>query len=202
MSDEEMKPFEVSEELQKALDKTLTAIEGRSFSERNSGLGKMIKCQVCGTRHRQHERVCEQKFKYLYTEEETDDTTSEVTTTDFFATAIPTGKQPTKRQVVGAAAFAKKRFHPHHSKIKLQLIERVRVVFERLGFNLEVKSEGTFEKPEESESQKQFQKDLHRARVVAARQLRKERRNATIATRKRQDISRRVNRGLAKAGSR
>ena len=198
-------PFNVSEELQKAIDAATSAIEGRSFSERHPELGKMVNCQVCHRRHRQtnvaytapikgkilplHNK-CEQVFTYRVGDYEyfRKDATGELVPD--YRTAINPDANPTQKQVIGRAAFAKKRFHPHPSKIKLLFIERVRKVFETLGFALEKTKEQT-----DKEFQEQFQKDLQRARVVAARQLRKERRLSSRATRRMQDTSRRINRG-------
>ena len=42
----------------------LASIEQRPFTDRNTNLGKMINCDVCGTRHRQAIR-CEQKIVVL-----------------------------------------------------------------------------------------------------------------------------------------
>jgi hypothetical protein len=101
-----------------------------------------------------------------------------------YRTAIVPGEKPTTKQVVGQAAFAKKRFNPHHSKIKLLLIERTRIVFQQLRFDIN------------ETDKKIFQKNLQRARVVAARQLRREREKCDRAARRRQDYSRRMNKGL------
>ncbi len=184
-------PFNVPEELQKAIDAALVSIEYRSFFGRRPELGKMVNCRVCGTRHRVNERKCEQVFTYrigdfeLFRENEKGELVPD------YRTAIRPNENPTQKQVVGQAAFAKKRFHPHPSKVKLLFIERTRQVFEALGFALE-----KTEKQTPKEFQEQFQKDLQRARVVAARQLRKERRLSTRATRRMQYTSRRINKGL------
>lgn len=197
------------------LEAALGAVEDRSFAGRNPEYGKMKKCQVCGLRHRESDvsvkmlrteedgvvtkmretmivrPACVQKFtdvfkgkdgrKYhQYHEEEKD---GETIVTLEHRTATPYGEKPTMKQIVGAAQFNKKRFHPHPSKIKLLFIERVRRVFERLGFELE------------NENKEQFQKDLHRSRIVAARELRKERRAASRRVRLEQRASRRINRG-------
>jgi hypothetical protein len=42
-------------------DIALKEIRSRSFSGRHPELGKMIKCQICGTRHRSS-KIC--KFRY------------------------------------------------------------------------------------------------------------------------------------------
>jgi len=63
---------------QAAAAKALVAIHARSFSGRNSALGKMIKCQVCSHRHREsiiHKQVFAKRWivvngKKEYTKEE------------------------------------------------------------------------------------------------------------------------------------
>lgn len=94
----------------------LDLLKSRSFSERHPELGKMIKCQVCQTRHRSSQK-CQQKFVYLYTEQDLE-TGKE---TDVFAEA---GK--TRFGVVGRAAFKGRRLKPHPNKRMLQFIELVR----------------------------------------------------------------------------
>lgn len=186
--------FNVSQELQKAIIAATTTIEGRTFSERHPELGKMVNCQVCRRRHRVNERKCEQVFTYTVKDKEgflyerfREDEKGDVVPD--YRTAIEPGTKPTMKQVVGRAGFVKKRFHPHPSKIKLLFIERVRKVFETLGFALEKAESQT-----PQEFQEQFKKDLQRARVVAARQIRKERRASSRAVRIMQDTSRRINR--------
>lgn len=109
----------------------LEEIKRRSFSARHPELGRMIKCQVCQTRHRDSKK-CEQKFVELWVEEDLE--TGEKTIV--YATAVqPKGieipsqisaQQPTTKQIVGAAAFKGKRLHPHPNRRNLQLIEAVR----------------------------------------------------------------------------
>lgn len=188
-------PFVPTPELLAEIVAATKILRNRPFSQRHPELGKMINCQFCNTRHRANERKCEQKFTNVvgdfeyFREEETKD--GETILVPDLRTAIRPDEKPTKRQVNGAAYFHKKRHHPHPSKIKLQFIERTRAVFEAEGFSLE-KTEGqTVE-----EFNTQFQKDLHRARIGAARQLRKERRFSSRAVRRVQDTSRRINKGL------
>jgi len=50
--------------VQQAVMDALTGIRQRPFADRNTSLGKMINCDVCGTRHRQGIR-CEQKIVVL-----------------------------------------------------------------------------------------------------------------------------------------
>lgn len=170
-----------------ALNDAIAAFEEerrfKSFSERHPELGKMINCQVCSSRHREHERKCEQRFTYTvdgfeyFVDDENGNKVPD------YRTAIRPGERPTVKQQIGRAAFAKKRFHPHPSKIKLQFIERTRLVFARLGFDVD-SDKATFEK------------NLQRARVVAAREIRREREISDREYRRQADQSRRINAGL------
>lgn len=194
-------PFVISAELQAALDDAEKIIEGRTFSDRHPELGKMISCRVCGTRHRKNEKKCEQVFTYrvnednskapqrlafeLYRENEKGELVPD------YRTAMRPDEKPTQKQVMGAASFAKKRYHPHLSKIKLQFIQRTRKVFEELGFPLE-----RVENEEIKDFNAKFQENLQRARILAARELRSERELRDRAVRRRQDESRRINKGL------
>jgi hypothetical protein len=188
MSDElipeiRLEPFKVSSALQAALTDATTAIESRSFSDRHPELGKMVNCRVCSTRHRVNERKCEQKFTYTigdyehFVENEAGELVPD------YRTVPRAGERPTMKQTLGQAAFVKKRFNKHPSKIKLQLIERTRRVFLELGFDLD-------------ETAEVFQKNLQRAKVIAAREIRAERELKDRAARRRADVSRRINRGL------
>jgi hypothetical protein len=184
--------FNVSEELQKAIDSVTHDIKSRPFSERHPELGKMVNCQVCGTRHRKNERKCEQVFTYRAGDFEIyrmDEKTNELVPD--YRTAVRPDEKPTKRQVMGTAAFAKKRIHPHPSKIKLQFIERTRKIFSELDFPLE-----RAENEEVSDFKEKFQKNLQRARILAAREIRAERELKDRAVRRRADKSRRINKGL------
>jgi hypothetical protein len=189
------------------LDAALGDIRSRSFSGRNLHLGKMIKCQVCNLRHRENEKKCVQAFTYRigdyeYFKEETNEEGETKLVPDVRTAqdaAIKSVGTVTKESVVGKAAFAKKRFHPHPSKIKLQFIERVRKVYEELKFEL-VDAESEEFKALSLDEQKaladKMQKNLHRARVVAARQLRKERELSDRKYRRMRDTARRINLGL------
>ena len=220
MSDEQLIPItpvpEVPAEFpsvdEKAVADAIAAVRGRSFSGRNPELGKMVNCRVHGWRHRQFEinpKGCEQVFTYSvkdkdgrryeqFREEVVTDPEGEegpngevpkkVTLVPDLRTAIPANSKPTMRQILGAASVAKKRFHPHYSKIKLQFIERTRVVYDNLKFVWNL-----LDKPSAKASK------LERARIIAARQLRKERRAEGDASRRRQETSRRINRGFTKS---
>lgn len=88
----------------KAAEIALAEIRGRSFSGRHPELGKMINCQFCGFRHRENERKCEQKF-------------AEKDSVVYGELKPPEGlTQLTKKQILGAAAFAKCRLRPHSNR--------------------------------------------------------------------------------------
>jgi hypothetical protein len=195
----EPKPFNVSEEVRKAIAKALNKIENRPFSDRHPELGKMVNCKVCGTRHRLNERKCVQVFTHrikdylLFRQDEQGNEAPD------YRTCTPEGERPTIKQIMGAAMFAKKRFHPHPSKIKLLLIQKTRAAFERLGFELVDEKDEAFMAltPDEKKAKVElFQKNLQRARVVAAREIRKERELSDREYRRRADQARRINRGL------
>jgi hypothetical protein len=159
MSDEfiQEEGFVPSPETTAAVDAALKTIAARSFSERNPELGNMIKCQVCQTRHRANERKCEQVFTYnkkgyvYYREDEKQGLVPD------YRTAIRPDESPTKRQVVGSAAFAKKRYHPHPNGVKLLVIDYTREAFEKAGFD--------------TEDKENFQKNLQIARRRAVRKM-------------------------------
>lgn len=195
-------PFVISAELQAALDDAEKIIEGRTFSDRHPELGKMISCRVCGTRHRKNEKKCEQVFTYRVDEDNSNTTRPRLAYELYrenekgelvpdYRTAMRPDEKPTQKQVMGAASFAKKRYHPHLSKIKLQFIQRTRKVFEELGFPLE-----RVENEEIKDFNAKFQENLQRARILAARELRSERELRDRAARRRADQARRINRGL------
>ena len=197
-------------------------VRNKPYSQRHPEFGKMVNCQQHGFRHRQFEfkpvKGCEQVFTYTVKDKDgkpyqqfreeivTDENGQEgpngevpkkVVLTPDYRTAASVDQKPTMKQMLGAAQFAKKRFHPHFSKIKLQFIERTRVVYDSLkfaGFNLlttVVPNQPNIEKSK-----------LQRARIIAARQIRKERELRDRAKRRQQDMSRRINRGLRVGGSR
>ena len=183
--------FTPDAELQKAVADALAKIESGSYSERHPELGKMVNCQICGIRHRVNERKCEQIFTYRIGDYEYTREDKEGNIVPDYRTAIPLDEKPTKRQVMGAVAFKGKRIKPHLSSVKLQFVERTRAVFSRLGFPVEREKKQTI-----AEFTEQFNKNLQRARVVAAREIRKEREMSDRKYRRHQDQSRRINAGL------
>ena len=182
MSDEqELKPMNEAE-----VEAALAEIASRSFSARNPELGKMIKCQYCGRRHREVQQLfahteedgvkrasklvgtvtCSQVFTYRvgdyeYFREEKDEA-GETMLVPAYRTAVSPDAQPTMKQILGQAAFKKKRIKSHPSKLKLRLIEVTREVFVEKGFSLDEKAE-------------QFQKDLAVARKIAGDRVELER---------------------------
>ena len=178
----EFKP--IPPEVLAATSKALTDIMSKSYSGRHLELGKMVKCQVCGRRHRDSQK-CIQTFATKWFEEDLE--TGVVET--ILATAVPQDRKPTKRQVAGATAFKAKRIKRRLSPKDLQLVERTKQVFNQLGYN-------------ENAPSIIFQQCLKVARGVAELQLAAERRKKAKKYRKQQDRSRRINRGSATPGRR
>lgn len=176
-ADEEVEPFTPSQELANVIEETINSVRARSYSQRHPELGKMINCPVCNRRH--NGKQCEAKYAPLHEEEDLE--TGEVTKVYRMAA------QNTRKGVLGAAVFAKKRFHPHLNRRKTLFIERVRKLF----------GEGTF-----NEESPEFKRALNIARRTAKEQLGRERRSRANARRHMQNVSRRINRGLLPAGSR
>jgi len=166
-------------------------IGGRSFSGRHPELGKMVNCAVCGLRHRTINK-CEQRFTYkvkdkdgrLYSQYREVEKDGEVSLVPDYRTAIPADQKPTQRQISGPPPrpnqFVGPRYNPHYSKIKLQFIQKVRAVYDAwyslFQTNLVRITDEDLHKKVEETYNSQFKDRLHSARVVAARQIRKERR--------------------------
>lgn len=171
----------------------------RPFSERHPELGKMVNCAICGERHRQNERGCGQVFTYRVGDYELFREDEKGELVPAYRTCVQPDEKPTPRQIVGRAAFTKKRFNPHPSKTKLLFIQRTREAFVKYGFYLLDEKSDKFKEltpPVQELVKKDFQEDLQRARVLAARQIRREREFSDREVRRRQDSSRRINRGL------
>lgn len=193
----EPEPFVITPELQAAIDTAVTAVQERTYAGRNPQLGKMINCQVCRARHRAMGNKCEQVFTHrvdhdnyeLLRENEQGELVPD------YRTCTKEGERPTMKQLMGAAAFNKKRFHPHLSKIKLLLVEYTREFFEEMDFSLDTGKDPQGKVIDKVKNDA-FEKNLQRARVVAARRIRKERRLRTRATNRQADKAHRINRGL------
>ena len=115
--------------LNAAVAKTWAALRARTFSARNPQLGKMIKCQFCGRRHRENlliagiQYACIQQFakpRYMFTTTEA----GEIIPVPQENRPELIASQTTRKGVVGAAAFAKKRLLPHHNRRDLLLVQR------------------------------------------------------------------------------
>jgi hypothetical protein len=176
--EEEVKFKTVAPEVLEAASKALGNIATRSFSGRHPELGRMIKCQVCGRRHRDSQK-CIQVFTTKWFEEDLETGIVE----PIFATAMSHDQKPTKRQVVSAVAFKAKRLKPHLNSIKLRIVERTREIFYKLGFTENVPPEV-------------FQNNMKIAREAAELQLWVEHKQKAKKYRRQQDRSRRINRGL------
>lgn len=150
----------------KAVEDALKAIQSRSYAGRHPELGKMVNCVICDRRHRSS-IVC----KAVYAKDEEGNPRM--------------AAQNTARGVYGAKAFAKKRYHPHPSKSKLQLVQRTRELY-----------------PQHQQNLSDPQECMESAREQAKEQLMAERRAERKFKRKQQQIARRINFGLAVPGSR
>src|SRR5208282_876544 len=115
--------------LNAAIAKTRAALRNRSFSGRNTHLGRMIKCQICGRRHRENWQVagvkymCVQQFakpRYMFTTTEA----GEIIPVPVDQRPELIASQTTRQGLYGAAAFAKKRLLPHHNRRDLLLVQR------------------------------------------------------------------------------
>ena len=89
---------------QKAAEDALIEIHNRSFAGRHPGLGKMVNCQFCGLRHRENERKCEQVFTTVVNRGPNEQIVPERRALE------------TRKGILGAARFAKKRLHPHSNR--------------------------------------------------------------------------------------
>ena len=171
----------------------------RPFSERHPELGKMINCPICLERHRANERGCGQVFTYRVGDYELFREDEKGELVPAYRTAVQPDEKPTPRQIIGAAAFKKKRFNPHPSKVKLLFIQRTREAFQNYGFYLLDEKSDKFKAltiAVQELVKKDFQEDLQRARVLAARKIRRDREFSDRKVRRQQDRSRRINRGL------
>jgi hypothetical protein len=156
--------------------KTAKAIKSRSVYGRDPSIGRMIKCQVCGRRHRD---VIKCEPKYYEITYEMSDGTEEI---------VPMIANPRVFRDINGKSIVRKpkgRFHPHHNRRDLQLIMRTRELFPQ--------HEPYFKDPMDA---------MKEARHEAKEQLEKERRAQRKFKRRQQDISRRINCGLEEGGAR
>jgi hypothetical protein len=142
-----------------AIAKTVNAIRNRSFHDRNPSIGKMVNCPICDRRHR--EPLCQPVYAVGRWADE----------------KIPLiASQTTRKGVYGAATVAKKRFHPHPSKRKLQLVQRTQTLYPQ--------NEPYLTDPVEC---------MKESRKQAVRQLETEWAEARKIRRNQQKLSRRIN---------
>lgn len=152
-----------------------TAHIAKSFSGRHPELGRMVKCQVCQTRHRDYIK-CQQKFavgRYdLAPEGEK---------------KILMADQTTRNGVMGAASVKGKRLKPHPNSYALQILERVKVKFPEKHLDLPAEAFGKLLKSVRADAVVYVDKKL----AIKAGKKRRQ-----------QDVSRRINNGLLVGGSR
>lgn len=193
--------FVPSAELQAAIGEALATIAGRSYSERHPELGKMFKCVICGRRHRAVQQLfthsgnvkradgvvvtCNVQYAVDYIEEDLD--TGEKET--FFRFATP------KYGLVGPSAFKGKRRMSHPNKKNLQLVELTQELFPNYEDKPLLFPDGDVRIPDAREA-------MHAARSEATTILRRGIRAARKRKNAQSSLSRRINLGLARAGSR
>ena len=168
-----------------AVDQALKDIRDRSFSGRHPELGRMIKCQVCRTRHRGSQ--CEQKFAVLYITEELNDETGQ-----FEIVRESSLAKDTLKGVAGAAQFKGKRKMSRANQRGLQLVELTQTLFPKYQDHTSVKEadgvktvEVTFPTSKEA---------MHAARGEAKAILKRARDKVRKKKRKQQKLSRKINR--------
>ena len=177
--EDESPEFKVAPEVAAAVAKFEEEHRDKSFSERHPELGKMMNCAICRSRHRSHIK-CKQTFSVRYQEQEMQENGEWGPLTDVLAVA-----PRTRKGVNGAAGFKGRRLKPHLNHRSQLFIARVRKLF--------TYSEG-------AELTEAFKAALGIARKRAVRQLKKEYRIVANRKTRQQDISRRINRGLLRAG--
>jgi hypothetical protein len=163
----------MSDELKQAVAKFNAEHAAKSFSGRHPELDKMKNCLVCLHRHR-GSIVCQQRFS-TGTHDPAPEGEKLVLTCESSHPGAPTIKD-----VVGAARFAKKRWNPHFSHRRLQLVQLTKQIF-HLDYELYFNDHAA---------------SMRKARCRANTILRKQRKQISKAKHRQEDISRRINRGL------
>lgn len=158
------------------------ALRARSYTERNPHLGKMINCHVCGNRH-YSSKVCELKYA-------THDQDG-IPYNDDESPAIVPNYHPDlgyflPKAYFGAAAFAKKRILPHRHPVVLEVLNLTNVRQAEL----------------EAQGGSEWVPDITIAVRRAMETVKKRFKAAAHKKRRQQDISRRINHGLEKPGTR
>ena len=159
----------------------------RPFSERHPELGKMINCVVCDRRHRSSVK-CEPMYAVGQYDPE--------------KKVLIAPK--TRKGIVGAAAFAKKRIRPHRNAITLQVLERANRLFDaavlRAGKDLPPVIERIeYTPPEHMPS---WQPDMARYTRQAFQEIREKREVRRRIKRQQQQVARGINFGLVTPGTR
>ena len=149
---DEQSKFDVKQAVADAVAKFREDFMHRSFSDRHPELGKMFNCPVCSLRHR-NSQVCQQN--------------------------ILTPAAQTRKGILGAAAFAKRRLKPHHSHRLLRLVQLTQDLFPKY-------HPGQIGDPE---------KAMKAARGEALQTLRRQYRGFRKDLQHRQNTSRQINRG-------
>src|SRR4029077_12414306 len=147
--------------INRAIANAVNALRNRSFADRHQELGKMRNCPICSLRHR--EPFCVPVYA-KFPEDHPQAGQERI---------LP---MTTRKQVYGAAAFAKKRFLSHHSHRLLQLVQMTQKLFEVHSRYLSDPTEA-----------------MKAARTEAGRLLKASRRSVAKAARMQQQLSRRIN---------
>ena len=185
---------EQSPELKKQIADALAAIRSKSFTDRNPYLGKMINCYVCGNRH-YSSKVCEPVYA---THDRHGDPYFEDESPLVIDPRNATDPIVQRNAIFGASPFKGKRILPHRHPVTLEILNRAYETFdEHVEFLIEMNaifglSEG------EIEEQPDMTVHVRNARAFVFDRIDRKTRKAQ----RQADISRRINRGLAKPGAR
>jgi hypothetical protein len=150
---DEQSKFDVKQAVADAVAKFREDFTHRSFSARHPELGKMQNCAICQLRHRSSQ-ICQQNI------------------------LAPAAQ--TRKGILGATMFAKKRLKPHHSHRLLQLVQLTQDLFPKYHPN-------QIQDPE---------KAMKAARGEALQTLRRRYHGFRKGLLARQHTSRQINRGL------
>lgn len=165
------------DELVQILAQTKARIEARSYSGRHPDLGRMFKCAVCNRRHRGN--PCEQQFATV--------TYEDVETGELESYLL----QVTPTRGVGQSAFKGRRLVPRINRSGRLLVQKTRELYPE--FAQRRKASGIFKYSTERET-------MYAARKEAAKQIHASLHNSRKRARKQQQLSRRINAGLVRAG--
>lgn len=137
----------IQEAVAKAIARFREEYVHKSFSQRHPELGRMVNCRACNLRHRTSE-PCHKFFALSKRNPDIINATRAIVDCEWCKTKhrgheycpselalVPTEERislvsgQTRKGVLGAAMFAKKRFFPHHSQRLLQLVELTKKLF-------------------------------------------------------------------------